>query len=165
MASATPHTKVVYDPAEDDFLLSTPSDAATKFPPNVGLDGVAKWAVVTARLTVADADCGAFLFLVRIRDEDGPRPGVHIKPLPPTSLLPMDYACVHFDQVRLHRRQWLRDSASISAGGVFHDPLDGPPGHSAGSPRSASRGAPTAWDSLRPPGPVWPPPSLTPTAG
>ncbi len=92
----------------------------------MGLDFVAKWAVVTARLTVADADCGAFLFLVWIRDEDGPRPGVHIKPLPPTSLLPMDYACVHFDQVRLHRRQWLRDSASISADGVFHDPLDGP---------------------------------------
>src|SRR5260221_6935320 len=81
--AGNPHTKVVYDPAEDDFLLSTPSAAATKFPPNVGLDGVAKWAVVTARLTVADADCGAFLFLVRIRDEDAPPPGVHIKPLPP----------------------------------------------------------------------------------
>jgi acyl-CoA oxidase len=119
------HTRVVYDPAEDDFVLTTPSPDATKFPPNVGLDGVAKWGVLGARLIVAGADCGAFGFLVQIRDENGPRPGVHIKPLPPTSLLPVDYACVQFDHVRLPRRQWLRDSASISADGIFHDAHDG----------------------------------------
>jgi acyl-CoA oxidase len=117
-------TEVVYDPENDDFVLNTPDAGATKFSANVGLDGVAKWAVLPAQLVVAGSNCGAFGFVVPLRDENGPLPGVHVKPLPPTALLPMDYAAVRFDNVRLTRAQWLSDTATVTTDGIFHDPLD-----------------------------------------
>ena len=139
-------TEAVYDPEHDEFVLSSPFPAAVKFPPNVGLDGWAKWGVVGARLKAAGTDRGLFLFLVPLRDETGPRPGVRIRTLPATSLLPLDYASVAFDAVRVPRRHWLRDGARLEADGAFTDPV----GHPAERSRRSAALVRFAWGALCP---------------
>ncbi|MFI1202729.1 acyl-CoA dehydrogenase [Streptomyces sp. NPDC020883] len=125
-SSSAIRTQAVFDPTAREFVLHTPTPEATKRPANVGLDGFARLAVVSARLWVGGADRGTSLFLVPLRDEDGPCEDVTIEPLAPTPLLPMDYAKVWFDRVRVPYRRWLSDGASIADDGSFHDPLDGP---------------------------------------
>ena len=122
-------TEASYDPATHEFVLHTPTPAAAKFPPNVGLARLSRLAVVGARLKVANVDRGVFLFAVRLRDEAGPCAGVSIRSQPATTLLPLDYASVRFDRVRVPYESWLRDSATISADPTisadqaFQDPL------------------------------------------
>ncbi|WP_414167466.1 acyl-CoA dehydrogenase [Streptoverticillium reticulum] len=122
-SSSAIRTQAVFDPAAREFVLHTPTPEAAKRPANVGLDGFARLAVVSARLRAGGADRGTALFLVPLRDENGPCEGVTIEPLAPTPLLPMDYAKVRFDRVRMPYRSWLRDGASIAGDGSFHDPL------------------------------------------
>ncbi|XVV00484.1 acyl-CoA dehydrogenase [Actinosynnema sp. CA-248983] len=130
-------TEAVHDPATREFVLSTPVAEAAKHPANVGAAGIARLAVVSARLVVGGTDHGTALFLVALRDENGPCPGVTIEPLPHTAPFPLDFATVRFDRVRVPYRRWLADGAAITDDGVFHDPLDGP---DARSRRSMSMG-------------------------
>ncbi|WP_051836742.1 acyl-CoA dehydrogenase [Streptomyces sp. NRRL WC-3742] len=123
-SSSAVRTEARYDPARGDFVLHTPTPEAAKGPANVGLDGFARLAVVSARLVAAGTDRGTALFLVALRDEDGPCPGVAIEALPPVAQLPMDYATVRFDHVRVPRARWLADGAWIAEDGSFHDPLE-----------------------------------------
>ncbi|MFD0355342.1 hypothetical protein ACFVHW_16650 [Streptomyces sp. NPDC127110] len=125
-SSANIRTRATYDAATREFVLDTPDPAAAKYPPNVGLPGLPRLAVVSARVHTAGVDRGTFLFLVPLQDTRAPHPGVRICRRPPTALLPLDYATVSFEGVRVPRHRWLADGADIDSEGVFHDPLADP---------------------------------------
>lgn len=125
-SSAGIRTEAVYDDDAREFVLHTPTRDAVKHPASVGLDGIARLGIVSARLIVHGVDRGTALFLVALRDEAGPCPGVTITPRSRTPLLPMDYAAVELVGVRVPYSRWLSDGASIAEDGIFQDPLDGP---------------------------------------
>ncbi|MBV9164193.1 MAG: hypothetical protein JO345_23455 [Streptosporangiaceae bacterium] len=124
-SSANILTEAHFDPTTGDFALRTPSEAAVKFPSNIGAGGPAKWGVVSARLFVDRVDRGPFLFRLQLRDFDGPCPGVSIKNIPAFPQLQLDYGSARFTDARVPRSGWLPDGATITDG-VFHDPLGGP---------------------------------------
>lgn len=116
-------TEARYDPVTREFVLHTPEPGARKFMSNNGLAGIAKIGIVYARLIVGDADHGTFGFVVRLRDRAGTPAGIRIDALPETSIVPLDYALIGFDRVRLPKHSLLHDSAMLEEDGTFHDPL------------------------------------------
>ncbi|MFG2226304.1 acyl-CoA dehydrogenase [Streptomyces sp. NPDC048644] len=136
-------TTARFDPATGEFVLSTPSAGAAKFS-GVGGSGVPQTAVVCARLQAGGSDRGVFSFVVELTDDAGPLPGVTVSPTVEAPSLPLDYALVRFDGVRVPYRQWLRDGARIDADDAFHDPLGGPDARLA---RTLSVGQ-TLWATL-----------------
>jgi len=123
---AAPSTTATFDPGLGGFVLHSPHAGSQKFPPNVALAGIPRLAVVFAALRVSGRTHGVFPFLVPVAAGDGPLPGVRVTALPPTALMPFDYAVVSFDRVQVPLSAWLRDSAHLSPDGSFHDPLTGP---------------------------------------
>ncbi len=119
-------TRATFDPGAGDFVLHSPDPAARKFMPNVGLPDVPKLATVAAQLNIGGHDQGVFMFLVRLRGPDGPQDGITITQLPEASMVPMDYAVISFDHVRIPFRNLLRDDATFADNGAFHDPLANP---------------------------------------
>ncbi|MBS2535451.1 hypothetical protein KGQ20_22055 [Catenulispora sp. NF23] len=116
-------TRAEYDPRARAFVLHTPDPEAAKFSEVSAANGVVHTAVVLARLFVAGTDRGVFPFVVDLTDQDGPLPGIHMSAPLELSAVPLDYAQIRFQQLRLPYERWLRDSADISEDGVFHDPL------------------------------------------
>ncbi|WP_422646833.1 acyl-CoA dehydrogenase [Actinoalloteichus caeruleus] len=114
-----------HDPATGGFVLTTPDETARKFMPNVGLPGVPKTGVVYARLRGGGRDHGVFPFVAPIRTAEGTPEGVHVVPLPEAPLLPLDYALIQFDALRLPRDALLSDDAHLDDAGVPQDPLGG----------------------------------------
>ncbi|MEV7596034.1 hypothetical protein AB0O91_01430 [Kitasatospora sp. NPDC089797] len=125
-SSAAIRTEARLDRASGDFVLHTPEPGAAKYPVNAADPDTPRLAVVSARLRIDEADHGVFLFLVELRDARGTTPGVTVRPHPPTTLLPLDYATVRFDRVRVPRHRWLADGAALTADGRLHDPAGGP---------------------------------------
>ncbi|MFI0816062.1 acyl-CoA dehydrogenase [Streptomyces sp. NPDC021098] len=113
-------TTAVHQPQDDTFVLHTPSAGAQKFMPNTGPAGGPKSGLVAARLIVRGQDCGVFLFLVPLRDERGPLPGIRIRPLSETPGSAVDHAITSFDRVVLERTALLAgDHADLTAEGAF----------------------------------------------
>ncbi|WP_214370578.1 acyl-CoA dehydrogenase [Pseudonocardia sp. H11422] len=119
-------TEAVHDPVGGGFVLRTPDPGAQKFMSNNGLPGVPKLGVVYARLFVGGQNCGVFPFAVPLRGDRGLMPGIRIGALPNAPLLPLDYAVVSFDDVRLQAHSLLSDDARLYEDGTFHDPLGSP---------------------------------------
>jgi len=120
-------TAAEYDPSGDQFILSTTVPENRKFMANVGLEGVPKIGLVTARLRAGNCDCGVFQFLVRIRTQHTITNGISISPVPGSALVPIDCSVVTFSRVAVSRGNWLSDMASLSRDGQqFHDPLGDP---------------------------------------
>ncbi|WP_441248024.1 acyl-CoA dehydrogenase family protein [Kitasatospora sp. McL0602] len=137
-------TTATFDPADGGFVLHTPDERASKFS-SIGAQGLPQKAVALARLITGGADHGVFSFLVDITDERGrPAQGVAISSPVAVDAVPLPYAVVRFDQVRLARSAWLGDSARIDADGSFHDPLGS---HEARLQRTLSVGQ-TLWATL-----------------
>ncbi|MDI3423706.1 acyl-CoA dehydrogenase family protein [Streptomyces luteolus] len=100
-------TRAVWDRATGGFVLHTPTSGAQKFMPTTSAIGGPKTAVVAARLIVEDRDEGVFLFLVPLRDENGPCAGVRTWVLPERMGTPVDHCLTAFDHYRLPREALL----------------------------------------------------------
>ena len=123
----SPRTTARHDPATGGFTLTTPDPRAAKFPTNTAHPDVPKTAAVYATLVHGGRERGVFVFAVPLRRADGTvPPGVRIVPAPETTGLPVDYAAVLLDDVRVPYTAWLRDGARIDADGSFHDPAGDP---------------------------------------
>ncbi|MEU4645613.1 acyl-CoA dehydrogenase [Micromonospora sp. NPDC023814] len=121
---ASLETKAVYDRDTEEFVIHTPSPQARKFMPNTAHPGVPKIAVVMAQLIVDGLNHGVFPFIVRVRDVDGPCPGITIFPLPEKSGWSLDNAITSFDQVRVPRANLLAGPhGEFTAGGTFTSTL------------------------------------------
>ncbi|MEV8475805.1 acyl-CoA dehydrogenase [Streptomyces sp. NPDC051173] len=120
-----PATEARYHHTSRTFTLHTPDPEAAKFMAPAGSSGRSRIAVVYAGLLVDDRAQGVFPFAVRLRHGATTAPGVRITPLPPTSLVPLDYAVISFDGTPVPYDGWLRDSADITDAGRFEDPLGG----------------------------------------
>ncbi|MGK5558084.1 acyl-CoA dehydrogenase [Actinomadura kijaniata] len=122
----SPRTLARFDAATGEFVLTSPDAAAAKFPTNTAHPGVAKTAAVYATLEHDGAERGVFVFVARLRDAEGNvPPGVRILEAPDSSGLPVDYAAVRLEGLRVPYEAWLRDGASIDADGVLRDPAGG----------------------------------------
>ncbi|MBF6469872.1 hypothetical protein IU427_32625 [Nocardia beijingensis] len=118
-----PATIARFEPQSRNFVLSTPTPAAKKFPTTAGHPGTPKTAVVYAQLVVGDQRCGVFIFVVPLRDESGATTeGVRIVPAPNGHALPIDCAAIEFNELRLPYSAWLAAGARITPDGTFHDP-------------------------------------------
>ncbi|WP_237538033.1 MULTISPECIES: acyl-CoA dehydrogenase [unclassified Streptomyces] len=114
-------TTATYRTETDTFVLHTPSLDAQKFMPNTGPAGGPKSGLVAARLIVRGQDCGVFLFLVPLRDGQGPLPGIRVRPLSEIPGSAVDHAITSFDQVGLPRTALLAgDHADLTTEGAFH---------------------------------------------
>ncbi|QXJ19789.1 hypothetical protein AGRA3207_000381 [Actinomadura graeca] len=141
----SPRTVARHDPVGGGFVLVTPDAAAAKFPTSTAHPDVPKTAAVYATLVHGGAERGVFVFVVPLRDAGGDVPeGVRVVAAPETSGLPVDYAAVMLDGVRVPYESWLRDGARIDAGGLFHDPAG-----SAAARLTRSMGiAPPVWRAV-----------------
>ncbi|MEV5609141.1 acyl-CoA dehydrogenase [Streptomyces sp. NPDC052225] len=108
-------TRAVWDRTSGGFVLHTPTVGAQKFMPTTSAVGGPKTAVVAARLIVEDRDEGVFLFLVPLRDESGPRPGVRTWMLPERMGTAVDHCLTSFEHCRLPREALLESTHGLLA--------------------------------------------------
>ncbi|MFB4287284.1 hypothetical protein ACBI99_06570 [Nonomuraea sp. ATR24] len=117
-----PATVARLDARDGSFVLTTPDPAAVKFPTTAGHPAVPKLLTVYARLVDDEGDRGVFLFLVPLGDGSVPD-GVTVLPAADNHALPLDWAAVRFDGLRLPAGSWLAAGARVTDAGVVHDPL------------------------------------------
>lgn len=120
-------TTAVYDPAAEEFVITTPFRAATKeYIGNAAAHGRA--AVVFAQLITAGVDHGVHAFFVPIRTEDGePMPGVSIEDDGRKGgLLGVDNGRLSFADVRVPRTHLLDRYGAVAPDGTYSSPIDSP---------------------------------------
>lgn len=117
-------TTAVFDPATDEFVLTTPHDGARKdYIGNAAAHG--EMAVVFAQLEVAGEQHGVHALVVPIRVDGEPAPGVRIGDCgTKLGLNGVDNGRLWFDRVRVPRSHLLDRFASVSADGVYSSPIE-----------------------------------------
>ncbi|MCL3863105.1 acyl-CoA dehydrogenase [Actinotalea sp. K2] len=121
-------TTATYDPATEEFILHTPFRAAWKdYLGNAALHGTA--AVVFAQLITQGVNHGVHAFYVPLRDPDTHEllPGIGgeddgLK----GGLNGIDNGRLHFDHVRVPRRELLNRYADVAADGTYSSPIASP---------------------------------------
>ncbi|MBQ1080710.1 acyl-CoA dehydrogenase [Nocardiopsis sp. B62] len=115
-------TRAEHDPGLPGFRITTPTSDAAKFMSMVGASGRAQTGLVYAQLCTDQGEHGVFPFLVDIRDEHGPLPGVRVHRLPHSRVSPLDHCLVSFHGASVPFGRWLRDGAEITSRGRFSEP-------------------------------------------
>ena len=118
-------TTATYDVAREEFVVSTPDDAARKdYIGNAARDG--RIAVVFAQLVTEGESQGVHAFVVPIRDEAGsPCPGVRIEDCGHKGgLNGVDNGRLRFDDVRVPRDALLDRYGAVAADGTYSSPVE-----------------------------------------
>ncbi|RCV56838.1 acyl-CoA dehydrogenase family protein [Marinitenerispora sediminis] len=120
-------TTAEYDRAAEEFVVTTPDEAARKdYIGNAARDG--RMAVVFAQLVTRGERHGVHALLVPIRDEAGrPLPGVRIEDCgPKAGLNGVDNGRLWFDRVRVPRAALLNRYGDVDADGTYRSPIANP---------------------------------------
>jgi acyl-CoA oxidase len=118
-------TTATYDEATQEFVVSTPDDAARKdYIGNAARDG--RLAVVFAQLVSRGENHGVHALVVPIRDEAGqPVPGVRIEDCGNKGgLNGVDNGRLWFDDVRVPRDALLDRYGSVAPDGAYSSPIE-----------------------------------------
>src|SRR4051794_29552010 len=119
-------TVATYDPATEEFVITTTTDAARKdYIGNAARH--AEVAVVFAQLEVAGRSEGVHAFVVPIRQDGEPCPGVRIEDDGrKMGLNGVDNGRISFDGVRVPRTALLNRFADVTPEGVYESPIANP---------------------------------------
>ncbi|HET9102055.1 MAG TPA: acyl-CoA dehydrogenase [Solirubrobacteraceae bacterium] len=118
-------TTATYDPADDTFVIQTPTEGDHKeYIGNAARDG--RMAAVFAQLIVGSENHGVHALVVPIRDADGePAPGVRIADCgEKMGLNGVDNGRLWFDGVRVPREALLDRYGQVGADGVYTSPIE-----------------------------------------
>ena len=119
-------TVAAYDPETQEFVITTTSDDARKdYIGNAAKH--AEVAVVFAQLEVGEASEGVHAFVVPIRVDGEPAPGVRIEDDGlKMGLNGVDNGRIWFDHVRVPRTALLNRFADVTPEGVYESPIENP---------------------------------------
>lgn len=117
-------TTATFDPATDEWVIDTPTDSAHKdFIGNAARH--AEMAVVFAQLVLDGESQGVHAFVVPIRANGEPLPGVRIEDCGlKMGLNGVDNGRLWFDGVRVPRAALLDRFAQVSAAGEYSSPIE-----------------------------------------
>jgi len=117
-------TKAVYDEKTQEFVITTPNDAAQKYwIGNLATHGT--HAVVFAQLRVAGVDYGVHAFVVQIRDQDG-RVTENLRIAdcgPKAGLNGVDNGRMWLDDKRIPRENLLNRFGDVTSEGKYVSPI------------------------------------------
>ncbi|MDA5282201.1 acyl-CoA dehydrogenase family protein [Streptomyces sp. Isolate_45] len=119
-------TVAEYDPASREFVITTPDEQARKdYIGNAARHG--ELAVVFAQLEVDGQSRGVHAFVVPLRVEGTPAPGVRIEDDGrKMGLNGVDNGRIRFDGVRVPREALLNRFADVTPDGVYESAIDDP---------------------------------------
>lgn len=117
-------TTAIYNPKSKSFRIYSVTAEARKFMPNTAAVGVAKQAIVLARLKSNGVDHGVFPFVVQLHNDDGSiRDGVRITPLGEKAGYDLDNAITDFRGIEVpHGSIVLDDFTDFTEAGVLSGP-------------------------------------------
>jgi acyl-CoA oxidase len=121
------HTTASYDPATEEFVLQTPTDADHKeYIGNAACHG--QIAAVFAQLIVGGESHGVHALVVPLRQRDGTlQPGVRIEDCgEKMGLNGVDNGRIWFDEVRVPREGLLNRYGDVDADGNYSSPIENP---------------------------------------